>query len=235
MHRLHLPPLSFKSPVLLKSTCLPQSYHLRQFHYFPHSKHDLLTRCSGRLNDRGAGAEPPKHHLSTSSTLQALPDILPDAPPYPCPAVESGEWLGALYQRGWKIVSSVNNPHGTGTMALEKLFRFGAHKSTMKFFDGIMGIGGGICEGEGHHPLGIRVTYSTILFTLKTTNATVPAARCEALRRPAITLRDIRLAILIQQSFERQCPNNDRQVIHDQGSETIISDLQHALVEDLLR
>jgi len=68
-----------------------------------------------------------------------------------------------------------------------------------------MRLDGGICEQEGHHPLGLRLTYSGILITLKTANAKILCLehKEEYICKSGVTIRDIRLAILIERQFEK--------------------------------
>ena len=56
-----------------------------------------------------------------------------------------------------------------------------------------------------HHPFELRLTYSGIFVALKTSNALVLSAERQerSPRKPGVTLRDIRLAILIQRLFEK--------------------------------
>ncbi|KAF9784957.1 hypothetical protein BJ322DRAFT_798049 [Thelephora terrestris] len=153
-----------------------------------------------RIRRISSQSAPENTHVA-SVLFPPLPKSLPEPPAYPCPHLTNFDALKPLYQRHWKVCASYNNAREVKTEALEKKFTLTKYRHTLEFFNDVMGLQG-ICAQEKHHPIGVRFTFMTLTFSLKTSNAVPAQSSSDASRSPGITLRDMRLATLIEKHFE---------------------------------
>ncbi|KAF9644029.1 hypothetical protein BDM02DRAFT_1242909 [Thelephora ganbajun] len=193
----------------LRTNCDRMNFALRHRLPFPFGRvlASRYPRSLGRPHLLSAEARrvssqsiPESTHV-VSISFPPLPDTLPEPPAYPCPHLTNFVALNPLYQRHWRVCASYNNVRDVKTVALEKKFTLTKYRHTLEFFNDVMGLQG-ICAKEKHHPIGVRFTFTTLTFTLKTSNAVPAHSPPDPPRSPGITLRDMRLATLIEKLFE---------------------------------
>lgn len=150
-------------------------------------------------------AAPPEPLLSFD--LPPLPE-LPDKPKYPCPYLTDAEittYLVPLYKRGWTVQSSnkaARQGHPSVAPALVKRFLFLKQRgyANLQFTEDIERFQ----KDEDHHCSVFRRGMALVLRTHTHTARPLPLVGVpHPLKvRPGITLRDVRLAILVERAFE---------------------------------
>jgi len=169
--------------------------------------HFRVTRSfssgASRLNHSLGGLDDSKAYAVTvdRSHPTTLPEqlVLPPAPPYPCPHLETFHSLAPLYDRQWRVLPSPVSK----TLSLKKLFHFRTIGGTVRFFNLVMSNKNGICLEEQHHPSSLLSTTNSVLITLCTHEARLPGMHTtQPLElKPGLTLRDVRLAMLIEKMY----------------------------------
>ncbi|KAH9930054.1 uncharacterized protein B0H18DRAFT_995014 [Fomitopsis serialis] len=122
---------------------------------------------------------------------------LPDAPNYPCPYLTKEEivqYLSPLYQQGWFI--------GSSEFTADKRLPRGddvARSSGVGFAESV----GSVQTAEDHHCTMLVDDESIHIRTHTHSARPLPTTRdAKPSKSPGITLRDVRLAILIEQKFQ---------------------------------
>ncbi|KZT02569.1 uncharacterized protein LAESUDRAFT_762696 [Laetiporus sulphureus 93-53] len=155
-----------------------------------------------------------QHMGDTDRSAVELPS-LPETPPYPCPYlddVEIVEYLEPLYSCGWYVGSSRDVKFESFPRAapeLVKRFRFTKqHRSlAMQFVRDI----NEIQIKEDHHAT-LVITQGVISVRTHTHSARPRAVSDSAQSRknvPGVTLRDVRLAMLIEKAFRPYLDRHD--------------------------
>jgi len=138
---------------------------------------------------------------------------LPDAPKYPCPYLNDEEistYLVPLYARGWSIGSSDYDRDSqlppSDNVAPELLKDFLFSSSTSVAREGFISKVRKLQDIENHHGM-ITIIDDCVHIRTHTHTArplSGPNAIVKRKRRPGITLRDVRLAILAEEAY-REC------------------------------
>jgi len=135
---------------------------------------------------------------------------LPNAPNYPCPYLTKEEivrYLSPLYQQGWFIGSSEFTKDkrlprdDDAAPELVKIFFFGPehHEAAFEFAESV----GNVQTAEDHHCTMLVDNESVHIRTHTHSARPLPKTPDEKPpQSPGITLRDVRLAILIEQKFQ---------------------------------
>ncbi|KAI0951335.1 hypothetical protein AcW1_008402 [Taiwanofungus camphoratus] len=147
---------------------------------------------------------------STDAQLDSTPPLpaLPAAPRYPCPYLtdeEISQYLMPLYCRAWFVGSSewlrdYNQAPNRSSPELVKTFHFHEHEHAVKFVDQVEVIH----SSENHHST-ISLSDREAHIRIHTHEARPPKdPNTEKLPKklPGITLRDVRLAILLEHVFQ---------------------------------
>ncbi|TCD65341.1 hypothetical protein EIP91_002779 [Steccherinum ochraceum] len=154
---------------------------------------------------------PEKKGVSTSSgvhSAQTLPE-LPDAPKYPCPHLSDEEvvkYLQPLYARSWYLGLQVVKWNGQlrTPLVLAKKMDFLTYDDSLKFAGDLSGI----VKSENHHPQVSLSPSGRLSLEINTHSATIPGV-CPPARKdpqhiyPGVTLRDVRLAMLVETLWEQ--------------------------------
>ncbi|KAI0705793.1 hypothetical protein C8T65DRAFT_652761 [Cerioporus squamosus] len=130
---------------------------------------------------------------------------LPPAPPYPCPFLTDQEihtYLTPLYRRTWTIQPSKPEQVKKPAPELVKRFTFASVRDVRKFLSRVMRIQ----ASENHHAIQ-EVDEPSVTIRVHTHSGLRPASHPEEPRkariRPGITLRDIRLAYLLEGAADK--------------------------------
>lgn len=146
-------------------------------------------------------------------TYSTLPNSLPISPPSPVPLItreDLGEHLGILNENGWHFRRASRRFDKSGHTAtwweLRHSARFPSFKAAMGYVNDVADL----AKSERHHPTILifdRVHVAISLDTHDTVERAASlgsaAASAPIARWPGVTLRDIRMALLINPLFER--------------------------------